>query len=66
MVPAMVVGDISIQKYRAEREREREMASLLPVLVYFEGTVQLRNIHILAGVSRLAKKGLSREMVSRR
>lgn len=30
------------------------MASLLPVLVYFEGTVQLRNIHILAGVSRLA------------
>lgn len=34
--------------------RERETPSLLPVLVYFEGAVQLRNIHIPAGVSRLA------------
>lgn len=34
--------------------RERETPSLLPVLVYFEGAVQLRNIHIPVGVSRLA------------
>ena len=33
--------------------RERETASLLPVLVYCEGAVQLRNIHIPDGVSRL-------------
>lgn len=55
-------GRSSVTHPEVPARAERETASLLPVLVYFEGAVQLRNIHIPAGVSRLAsQEGVGRE-----